>query len=59
MKGIVNRLPDDDFVRTHRSYIVNLDKIEALEDNSLLIGDKYIPVGASYKEALLNRLNFL
>lgn len=59
MKGIVNRLPDDKFVRTHRSYIVNLDKIEALEDNSLLIGEKYIPIGASYKDALLNRLNFL
>ncbi|MCK5103429.1 MAG: response regulator transcription factor [Cyclobacteriaceae bacterium] len=59
MKGIANRLPDDEFVRTHRSYIVNLDKIEALEDNSLLIGEKYIPIGASYKDALLNRLNFL
>ncbi len=59
MKGIVSRLPDDDFVRTHRSYIVNLDKIEALEDNSVVIGEKYIPIGASYKEALLDRLNFL
>ncbi len=59
MKGIVDRLPDDEFVRIHRSYIINLDKIESLEDNSLVIGDKYIPIGASYKEALLNRLNFL
>jgi len=59
MKGIVSRLPEDDFVRTHRSYIVNLDKIEALEDNSILIGEKYIPIGASYKDALLDRLNFL
>lgn len=59
MKGIANRLPDDEFVRTHRSYIINLNRIEALEDNSLLIGEKYIPIGASYKEALLNRLNFL
>ena len=59
MKGIANRLPDGEFVRTHRSYIVNLNKIEALEDNSLLIGEKYIPIGASYKEALLDRLNFL
>jgi len=59
MKGLTNRLPEDVFVRTHRSYIVNLDKIEALEDNSLLIGEKYIPIGASYKEALLDRLNFL
>lgn len=59
MKGIVNRLPGTEFVRTHRSYIVNLNKIEALEDNSLLIGEKYIPIGASYKEALLDQLNFL
>ena len=59
MKGIVNRLPDEDFIRIHRSYIVNLDKIDALEDNSLVIGEKYIPIGSSYKEALLNRLNFL
>lgn len=59
MKGIANRLPGNEFVRTHRSYIVNLDKIEALEDNSLLIGEKYIPIGASYKEALLDQLNFL
>ena len=59
MKGIVNRLPDDEFVRTHRSYIVNLNKIEALEDNAILIGEKYIPIGASYKDALMDRLNFL
>jgi DNA-binding LytR/AlgR family response regulator len=59
MKGIVSRLPEEEFIRTHRSYIVNLDKIEALEDNSVVIGEKYIPIGASYKEALLDRLNFL
>ncbi|NJN26376.1 MAG: response regulator transcription factor [Cyclobacteriaceae bacterium] len=59
MKGLASRLPESVFVRTHRSYIVNLDKIEALEDNSVLIGEKYIPIGASYKEALLDRLNFL
>ncbi len=59
MKGIVSRLPEDIFVRTHRSYIVNLDKIETLEDNSLVIGEKFIPIGASYKEALLDQLNFL
>lgn len=59
MKGIASRLPDDNFIRTHRSYIVNLDRIEALEDNSILIGEKYIPIGASYKEAFLDLLNFL
>ena len=59
MKGIAERLPDGQFIRTHRSYIINLDKIEAIEDNSLVIGEKYIPIGASYREALFGRLNFL
>ena len=59
MKGIESRLPVRCFARTHRSYIVNLDKIESLEDNSVLINEKYIPIGASYKDALMNRLNFL
>jgi DNA-binding LytR/AlgR family response regulator len=59
MKGIENRLPENVFVRTHRSFIVNLDKIESLEDNSIVIQQKYIPIGASYKDALMGRLNFL
>jgi len=59
MKGIVSRLPEELFIRTHRSYIVNLDKIDTLEDNSLVIEKKFIPIGASYKEALLDQLNFL
>ncbi len=59
MKGITERLPGEQFVRTHRSYIINLNKIEGIEDNSLIIGEKYIPIGASYREALFDRLNFL
>ncbi len=59
MKGIENRLPGKSFIRTHRSYIVNTNKIETLEDNSILINKKFIPIGASYKENLMERLNLL
>ena len=59
MKGIENKLPDDTFVRVHRSFIVNLDHIEYLEDTTLIIKDKTIPVGASFKESFMSRLNFL
>ncbi len=59
MKGIESRLPKKSFIRVHRSYIVNLDKIESLQDMTIVIGEKFIPIGASYKTNLFDRLNFL
>ncbi|MEL6615718.1 MAG: LytTR family DNA-binding domain-containing protein [Bacteroidota bacterium] len=59
MKAVAAKLPADDFARVHRSYLVRLDKIEDVEDGSILIGRKVIPVGASHRAALLERLNTL
>jgi two-component system, LytTR family, response regulator len=59
MKSITNRLPTTQFLRVHRSYIVSLDKIDRLDDNMIMIGDKLIPVSRSYREQLLKHLNLL
>jgi PAS domain S-box-containing protein len=59
MKDIEIKLPSDKFLRVHRSYIIAVDKINVLDENTVLIGDKTIPVGKSYKDAFMNRLNFL
>lgn len=59
MKDIEQKLPADKFLRVHRSYIIAIDKISVLDENTVLIGDKTIPVGKSYKDAFMNRLNFL
>jgi PAS domain S-box-containing protein len=59
MKDIEMKLPSDKFLRVHRSYIIPIDKINVLDENTVLIGDKTIPVGKSYKDAFMNRLNFL
>lgn len=59
MKGIEKRLPSSIFTRVHRSFIINSEKIDALEDNSVIIGDKVIPIGASYKDNFMGNLNFL
>jgi len=59
MKGIEMKLPKSSFARVHRSYIINLNKIDGLEDNAILINGKRAPIGASYKEEFLQRLNFL
>lgn len=59
MKDIEMKLPNNRFLRVHRSYIIPIDKIGVLDENTVLIGDKTIPIGKSYKEAFMSRLNFL
>lgn len=59
MKGIEKKLPVSIFSRVHRSYIVNRNKINHIEDFNISITDKMIPVGASYKEQFLNKINYL
>lgn len=59
MKSIEARLPQKDFIRIHRSFIVRLDSIEEIEENSVNIGGKSIPVSRSHKEELFNRLKML
>ncbi len=59
MKDIEMKLPNNKFLRVHRSYIIPIDKIGVLDENTVLIGDKTIPIGKSYKDAFMARLNFL
>ncbi|WP_018476245.1 LytR/AlgR family response regulator transcription factor [Pontibacter roseus] len=59
LKNLEQRLPPSQFMRVHRSYIVHLTAIEAIEDNNILIGGKQIPIGNTHKDALLKRLQIL
>ncbi len=61
MKDIEKKLPKRYFMRIHRSYIVNVDKIRMISSSGLMLdkGDKEIPVGGSYKDALSERINLL
>ena len=56
LKHIEAQLPSDKFIRVHRSYIVPIDRIKSLDGNQVQIGDKLIPIGRSYKEAVLKRV---
>jgi two-component system, LytTR family, response regulator LytT len=50
MKGIEEKLPEDRFMRVHRSYIINLSKISVIERNRIVFdGSTYIPVSEQYK----------
>lgn len=50
IKKIVEHLPENDFMRVHRSFVVNLNKITTVERNRILFDkDTYIPVSEQYK----------
>lgn len=56
LKQLETVLPESQFMRVHKSFIVHLQKIDAVEGNTLLIGNISVPIGATYKEELLKRL---
>lgn len=61
LKILETKLPADKFMRIHRSFIVNLGKIDTIERSRIVFGRNYIPVGEQYKarfQEYLNR-NFL
>ena len=59
MKKIEEKLPEDLFLKIHRSYIINLKQIIDIEDNSVLIKKEVIPVSRSNRPELMKRLNLL
>ena len=59
LKKIVNKLPETQFLKVHRSYVINTSKIIDIEDNSVLIDKDVIPVSRSNRPELMRRLNLL
>ena len=49
-------LPDEKFIRVHKSYIIAINKIESIGKKSLIIGDQHIPIGESYKKQFFDFL---
>ena len=50
-------LPARNFIRIHRSYIINLERIDSIESKSVIIGNDHIPVSKNFKEDLLKSIN--
>lgn len=57
LKAIQQKLPEKEFVRIHRSYIVPLSKLEVISRAKVKIGDKEVPIGASYSDAFFALVN--
>jgi len=54
-KAILEKLPSN-FIRTHRSYIINIDCIRAMQKTNVFINDIRIPIGETFKKVVLKRL---
>ena len=58
MKKIEEHLPSSKFMRIHRSFIINLDKVSEVKKNHVLLsGDVSLPIGDNYKDAFISYLN--
>ncbi|MCI4669803.1 MAG: LytTR family DNA-binding domain-containing protein [Bacteroidia bacterium] len=59
LKNILKLLDPSKFVKVHRSFVVNVQKIIDIEDNSLLIKDKIIPISRAQKSELMRLIQVI
>ncbi|MCF2221604.1 LytTR family DNA-binding domain-containing protein [Chryseobacterium sp. PS-8] len=57
MKNILEKLSEKDFVRVHRSYIVPVNLIKMIVNQNIHIGEFIIPIGETYKDAVMKLVN--
>ncbi len=59
LKGIDEKLADPRFLKIHRTFIINLQKIKDIEENTVVIEKTVIPISRAHKPILMARLNVL
>lgn len=59
LKSFEEKLPVKKFYRSHRSYLVSIDHIDKIIENTAYVGQTAIPIGEQYKKELLKKLNLI
>lgn len=59
MKSIENKLSSNDFIRVHNSFIARVDMITEIEDGTIVVNKKIVPVSRAHRKALMNKLKLL
>jgi len=57
LKNYLEKLPRNKFYRAHKSYIVNVDHIDAVNSKDILINDTLIPISKDFKEFIISSMN--
>lgn len=58
MKNMESLLPFTQFIRIHKSFIINLERIDYLERGRIIINKQYLPIGDTYREKVMKVLGF-
>lgn len=56
LKNIADKITNPNFLKVHRSYVINLTKVVDIEENNLVIKDKVIPISRAHKSVLIKRI---
>ncbi len=59
LKKMASKLNSNEFIRVHRSYLVNILQIDELDDHNLFFGKEIIPVSKSFRSLLIQKLNMI
>ena len=59
LKNLEEKLSKTTFLKVHRSYIVNINKIDDIRGNTIYLQGNQVPIGKGHKEEVLRRLNIL
>jgi len=57
LKDYLEKLPSNNFYRAHKSYIINLSHIQAVNSKDIMIKDELIPISKDFREFILSSLN--
>ena len=57
LKDYLEKLPKNKFYRAHKSYIVNVDHIDAINSKDIMIKDTQIPISRDFKEFIISAMN--
>ena len=56
LKAVAEKLPSNKFIRVHKSYLINKNRIDAIEGNMLSIGNHKIPIGRTFRDAVIKEI---
>jgi len=59
LRKIEDKLPSEDFMKVHRSYLINVNHVSGMAGNMINISDSEIPVSRNYREDLNKRFDFI
>ncbi|SNZ01777.1 LytTr DNA-binding domain-containing protein [Flagellimonas pacifica] len=57
MGEVLDLLPENKFVRIHKSHIVQVNKIKSIEDNRVIIGCVKLSISNTYRAGFYNKIN--